>query len=179
VRYSRCFCPELEKTLVEWVLSERLKGNKVSSSSILLKARRFAEENKIENFNAYPSWAFRFMRRNNLCIRSTSSVWQKLPDDCEAKTKKFRLYVKENLCDVDPAHFGNMDEVPVSFDLPGSRTVHSKGAKEVSVATAPVSCVWKLTRYKNGKHMNNKLNNLMIRNKYMNIPHSNKNTYPP
>jgi hypothetical protein len=27
--------------------------------------------------------------------------------------------------------------------------------------------------------MNNKLNNLMIRNKYMNIPHSNKNTYPP
>jgi hypothetical protein len=36
---------------------------------------------------------------------------------------------------VDPAHFGNMDEVPVSFDLPGSRTVHLKGAKELSVAT--------------------------------------------
>jgi hypothetical protein len=28
-----------------------------------------------------------------------------------------------------------MDEVPVSFDLPGSRTVNLKGAKEVSVAT--------------------------------------------
>jgi hypothetical protein len=28
-----------------------------------------------------------------------------------------------------------MDKVPVSFDLPGSRTVHLKGAKEVSVAT--------------------------------------------
>jgi hypothetical protein len=36
---------------------------------------------------------------------------------------------------VDPAHFGNMHEVPVSFYLPGSRTVHLKGAKEVSVAT--------------------------------------------
>jgi hypothetical protein len=32
VRYRRCFRPELEKTLVEWVLFERLKGSKVSSS---------------------------------------------------------------------------------------------------------------------------------------------------
>jgi hypothetical protein len=28
-----------------------------------------------------------------------------------------------------------MDEVSVSFDLPGLRTVHLKGAKEVSIAT--------------------------------------------
>jgi hypothetical protein len=93
MRYRRYFWPELEKTLAERVLSERLKGNKVSTS-ILLKARRLAEENKIENFKAYPSWAFRFMRRNKLCIHSTSSVWQKLPDDWEAKVEKFRLYVK-------------------------------------------------------------------------------------
>jgi hypothetical protein len=58
MRYRRCFWPELEKTLVEWVLSERLKGNKVSTNRILLKARRLAEENKIENFKAFPSWAF-------------------------------------------------------------------------------------------------------------------------
>jgi hypothetical protein len=62
------------------------------------------------------------------------SVGQKLPDDWEAKAEKFRLYVKENLCGVDPAHFGNMDKLPVSFDLPGSRTRHLKGAKVVSVA---------------------------------------------
>jgi transposase-like protein len=133
--YRRCFRPELEETLVEWVLSERLKGNTVSTTSILLKARRLAEENKIENFKAYPSWAFMLMRRNNLCIRSTSSVGQKLPDDWEAKVEKFRLYVKENLCGVDPAHFANMGKVLVSFDLPSSRTMHLKGAKEVSAAT--------------------------------------------
>jgi hypothetical protein len=117
VRYRRCFWPELEKTLVERVLSKRLKGNKVSTTGILLKTRRLAEENKIENFKTYPSWAFRFMRRNNLCIPSTTSVGQKLPDDWEVEVEKFRLYIKENLCCVDPAHFGNMDEVPVSFDL--------------------------------------------------------------
>jgi hypothetical protein len=42
MRYRRCFWPELEKTLVEWVLSDRLRGNKVSTTSILLKARRLA-----------------------------------------------------------------------------------------------------------------------------------------
>jgi transposase-like protein len=93
--YRRCFWPELEKTLVEWVLSERLKGSKVSTTSILLKARKLAEQKKIENFKAYPSWACRFMRRNNLCIHSTSSVGQKLPDDWEAKAEKFRLHVKK------------------------------------------------------------------------------------
>jgi transposase-like protein len=93
MRYRRCFWPELEKTLVEWVLSERLKRNKVPTTSILLKARRPAEENKIENFKAYPSWAFRFMKRNNLSIHSTSSVGQKLPDDWEAKAEKFRYRI--------------------------------------------------------------------------------------
>jgi hypothetical protein len=73
----------------------------VSTTSILLKAKLFVEENKIENFKAYPSWALRFMRRNNLCICSTSSVGLKLPDDLDAKVEKFRLYVKENLCGVD------------------------------------------------------------------------------
>jgi hypothetical protein len=42
MRYRRCSWPELEKTLVEWVLSERLKGCKVSTTSILLKAKRLA-----------------------------------------------------------------------------------------------------------------------------------------
>jgi hypothetical protein len=65
----------------------------VSTTSILLKARRLAEENKIENITAYPLWAFRFMRRNNLCIRSTSSVGQKLPDGWEAKVEKFRYRI--------------------------------------------------------------------------------------
>jgi hypothetical protein len=60
--------------------------------------------------------------------------WAKT-DDWEAKVEKFTLYIKENLCGVDPAHFGNMDEVPVSFDLPASRTVHLKRAKQVSVST--------------------------------------------
>jgi hypothetical protein len=75
------------------------------------------------------------MKRNNLSVRFSTSVGQKLPSDWEAKVAKFRLYLGENLFGVGSCHFGNMGEVPVSFDMPSSKTVSLTGAKEVSVAT--------------------------------------------
>jgi hypothetical protein len=75
------------------------------------------------------------MKRNNLSVRFSTSVGQKLPSEREAKVVKFHLYLRENLFGVDSCQFGNMDEVPVSFDMPSSRIVNLKGAKEVSVAT--------------------------------------------
>jgi hypothetical protein len=38
------------------------------------------------------------MKRNNLSVRFSTSVGQKLPSDWEAKVVKFRLYLRENLC---------------------------------------------------------------------------------
>jgi hypothetical protein len=67
------------------------------------------------------------MKRDNLSVRFFTSVGKKLPSDWEAKVAKFRLYLRENL-------FG-VDSCPVSFDMPISRTVDMKGAKEVSVST--------------------------------------------
>ena len=32
-------------------------------------------------------------------------------------------------------HFGNMDEVFISFDIPGNKTVNPKGARQVSLGT--------------------------------------------
>jgi hypothetical protein len=70
-------------------------------------------------------------------VRFSTSVGQKLPSDWEAKVAKFRLYLRENLFGVDSCHFGNMDEVPVSFDMPSSRTVNLKGAKGFSCYNRP------------------------------------------
>ena len=36
------------------------------------------------------------MKRNNLFVRFSTSVGQKLPSDWEAKVTKFRLYLREN-----------------------------------------------------------------------------------
>jgi hypothetical protein len=123
-----------KKKLYDWVVNERAKGMIISTVRVLQESKRIAQEDNIKDFKAYPSWVFRFMKSNNLGVHF-SSVGQKLPSDWETKVAKFCLYLRENLFGVDSCHFWNMDEVPVSFVMPSSRTVNLKGAKEISVAT--------------------------------------------
>jgi hypothetical protein len=108
---------------------------RISIVRVLQESTRIAQEDNIKNFKAYPFWVFRFMKSNNLSVRFSTTVGQKFPSDWEAKVAKFCLYLGENLFGVDSCHFGNMDEVPVSFDKPSSRTVNLKGTEDVSVAT--------------------------------------------
>jgi hypothetical protein len=108
---------------------------RISTVRVLQESKRTAQDDNRKDFKSYPSWVFGFMKRNNLSVRFSTSVGQKLPFDWEGKVAKFRLYLTENLFGVDSCHFGNMDEVSVSFDVPSSRNVNLKGAKEVSVAT--------------------------------------------
>jgi hypothetical protein len=56
------------------------------------------------------------MKRNNLSVRFSTSVGQKLPSDWEAKAAKFHLYLRENLFGVDSCHFRNMDEEFLGFE---------------------------------------------------------------
>jgi hypothetical protein len=127
--------PLLEDRVNEFISSERIKGKGISTTQIILHAKVFAKEMGIEDFKGTPSWCCRFMKRNNLVIRSVTSLAQSLPEDWRNKVASFREYVKDNINDVLPLHFGNMDEVPVSFDMPRSRTVETKGVKEVRLST--------------------------------------------
>ena len=90
-----------------------------------------AKEMNLVEFEANPSWCHRFMRRQKLSVRCTTTVGQRLPADWEDKTRAFQTFVN-NLQRED--HFpvskvGNMDKVPVSFDVPNSRTVDEVGKK--------------------------------------------------
>jgi hypothetical protein len=127
--------PTIEKKLYDWIVNERAKGMRISTVRVLQESKRIAQEDNINNFKAYPSWVFGFMKKNNLSVHFSTSVGQKLPSDWEAEVAKFCSYLRENLFGVDACHFRNMDQVPISFDMPSSRTVYLKGAKEVSVAT--------------------------------------------
>jgi hypothetical protein len=51
------------------------------------------------------------------------------------KVAIFITFLNKNLTNVELRHFGNMDEVPVSFDMPSTRTVNVKGVKEVRLKT--------------------------------------------
>jgi hypothetical protein len=113
--------PTIEKKLYHWVVKERAKGMSISTVRVLQESTRVAQEGNIKDFKAYPSWVFGFMKRNNLSVHFSTIVGQTLPSDWEAEVAKFRLYLRENLFGVDSCHFRNMDEVPVSFDMPSSR----------------------------------------------------------
>jgi hypothetical protein len=89
MRFGRCLWPTIEKKLCDWVVKERAKGRRISTVRMLQESKRIAQEDNMKDFKAYPSWVFRFMKRNNLSVRFSTSVGQKLPSDWEAKVAKF------------------------------------------------------------------------------------------
>ena len=93
----------------------------------------------LEEFGANPSWCFRFMKRHRLSVRCTTACGQKLPDNWEDKVQNFQTYVRELISEgqYPPCKIGNMDEVPVTFDVPNNRTVNEVGEKTVRVTTWP------------------------------------------
>jgi hypothetical protein len=81
--------PTIEKRLCDWVVNKRAKGMRISTVRVLQESKRIAQEDNMKGFKAYPSWVFRFMKRNNLSVRFSTSVGQKLLSDWEAKVAKF------------------------------------------------------------------------------------------
>ena len=136
----RAFHPALEAELTEWLRLRRSTGITVSTDDIRRKAKvlgqmaRFAVEDSVK-FS--PNWCYLFMKRNHLAMRERTTLAQKLPEDLTAKVLEFQRFVincrQER--EIDLAQIGNMDEVPVCFDMPTKRTVHEKGAKSILVRT--------------------------------------------
>ena len=63
---------------------------------------------------------------------------QQLPADFEEKMDNFRKFTADAIAEynIDPSHIINMDEVPLTFDLPLQRTVAPKGESTVNLRTA-------------------------------------------
>jgi hypothetical protein len=41
---------------------------RISTVRVLQESKRIAQDDNIKDFKAYPSWVFRFMKRNNLSV---------------------------------------------------------------------------------------------------------------
>ena len=79
------------------------------------------------------------LRRHRLSVQVRTTVDQKLPDDWEEKVANFHQFVlrrKEEL-GIQGDRVFNMDEVPMSFDAPFSRTVDATGAETIPVYCCP------------------------------------------
>jgi len=112
MRFRRCLWPTIEKKMYDWVVNETAKGMRISTVRVLQESERIAQEDTIKHFKAYRSWVFRFMKRNNLSLRFSTSVGQKLPSDWETKVAKFHLYLQLNVM------FNTYLSFVITFDLP-------------------------------------------------------------
>ncbi|GFX37802.1 pogo transposable element with KRAB [Trichonephila clavipes] len=77
------------------------------------------------------------MKRNNLVVRSHSTVGQKLPDDWGKKSDDFLTFCKQIIVENNFTEdlIFNMDDVLSSFDIPPTRTVDVQGASSIPINT--------------------------------------------
>ena len=126
-RGNKARWPELEDSLEARVLEQRSSGRGASTIQICLKGKALAKEMNIEEFLGGPLWCFGFMRKKNLTLLSRTTVCEKLPADFEEKFEAFRHFMTGQIdrYSVAADHIVNMDEVPLTFDIPMAKTVDS------------------------------------------------------
>ena len=97
---------------------------------IRLKARTTAAEKGIEDFKGGPSWCFRFLGRRGLSINNS-------PPDFEEILTNFCNFTQENIAEnfIGSQDVINMEEVPLTFDLPLNRTINKNGESSVMLKT--------------------------------------------
>ena len=140
-RGKKAAWPELEVDLLEWITEKRNNGLAILPSLVRLKALDMAKNEKYGipegQFKAGNHWCQRFMKRNGLSLRQKTTLAQRLPDDYEEKIVRFHRYIidlrKEHSY---PLHvIANMDETPLTFDMPPNRTINSSGEKTIKIRT--------------------------------------------
>ena len=77
------------------------------------------------------------MRRHGLALRQKTKIAQKLPRDLKEKIHLFHTFIislrKQN--NFELSQIGNMDETPMTFDLPASRTIDTKENRTIQIRT--------------------------------------------
>ena len=139
-RANRCGItkfPELEKDLLQYVHDRRNNGRAVTTIMIRRQAKQIAKDRGLKDFIGGPSWCHRFMKRAGLSVRSRTTVGQRTPDNWEELMASFQDFTARNIDRLRLNHdkIINMDEVPMTFDAPMTRTVTNTGDKTVTITT--------------------------------------------
>ena len=129
---------ELEEEMKAWVVDQRNQGAIVTTKQIIFEAKERATAKGYDDFGGNEGWCYRFMKRNGLAMRTKTKISQKMPMAYENKILEFHKYVINLRKDThfEMGQIANMDEVPLSFDVPSNKTVDFKGSKTVTIKTS-------------------------------------------
>jgi len=91
----------------------------------------------IGSFLFTQKWIDGLMTRHNLSNRRRTTIAQKLPEDLIEKQHEFLSFVLYQRIqnDYDIKFIGNMDETPLTIDLPGNLTIDECGTRTVNIRT--------------------------------------------
>ena len=104
-------------------------GLAVNSLMIRLKAKELSSD---PEFKASPGWYTKWKRRHAISMRSKTTLAQRLPADMEDKVVEFHRFVlrARQRCGYESSQILNMDETPMRFELPATRTLAVKADGE-------------------------------------------------
>jgi transposase len=136
--------PALEVALVEWIRERRRNQHAISRNMIQVKAKALAQQMQwkntypdIQSFSFSNKWLDGLMYRNNLSNRRRTTIAQHLPENLIERQQEFLASVMYQRIQYDYplAFIGNMDETPMTFDLPSNTTVDETGARSITIRT--------------------------------------------
>ena len=80
-------------------------------------------------------WYGTWKRRHSVCMLTKTTLAQRLPADLEEKIVRFHRFVmtSRRRADYPLSRMYNMDETPIRFELPSSRTLEFSGSRTVPV----------------------------------------------
>lgn len=138
-RGKKAAWPELEIDLLAWITEKRNNGLAMLPSLVRLKALELAKEEKYNipegQFKAGNHWCQRFMKRNALSLRQKTTLARGLPADYDKKIVRFHCFIIDRRKEHGYSlHLlANMDETPLTFDMPPNCTINNMGEKTIKI----------------------------------------------
>lgn len=143
--------PYLEQAVKKWIEDRNSRGLCVKDHFIQAKARQVREEllttmpsgdekDLLEGFKASNMWIHRFKSRHRLVARRHTTT-HTLPDDFQEQAIGFIKSVHKQCEDFEITRdcIINMDQVPRYFEMNMSRTITTKGTREVLLRKSSTS----------------------------------------
>jgi transposase-like protein len=144
---KRVMWQKLEDRLVKEIEVQRQKGLRVKKWWVIGRAKKLKQEiDPSHPLTFSRGWFDKFVKRNGLSYRETTSIAQTPPENKTEKLREFHTFIRRNavrgagkkqrgrpLGKWTKKTIANMDQTPMPFVFGGGKTYEKKGAKTVWV----------------------------------------------
>ena len=125
-----------QSELLTSVFEMRQQGLPVNTRTLRKEAARVSGEFKLKSTKAKIASVYRFIKKAGLSNRVSTHVAQKDHRETEEESTHFVTLMRQKVSGMDPADVLNMDQTPIPYSFPSSRTLEKKGTKSIHVRTS-------------------------------------------